>query len=431
MPAYNHGRFVEAAVESVLGQTLGDLELIAIDDASSDGTWDVLASIRDERLRLYRHDANQGAHATLNAALAMARGDFVAIINSDDIFHPCRLERMLAEAQTWDGAAGLAFSDVEFVGQDGGMVANHPRAIGYTALRDFCAELPPVAWFLAGNPAISTSNFFFSRVLAERTGGFAPLRYTHDWDWALRARRHGRLSWLREPLLRYRAHDANTLSEDDSWRHVHENSFVQARALLAMGRGEDGANALQHAAALVQAMLRNESLHPISLLCFLIQGLAGADDARLLAAATGGDGPWQLQTAAETAGLPPTLFHSLRHWQDRERTVIGQAALIEERWNIIQHMSGEIASRDKWISEQAASIADKDRRIAGQAALVEERWDTIQQMSGEIANRDRQVAELEAILAAQRAELKDLNGRLLVRVTRRLDRLGIPKGKMR
>ncbi|MFZ3174895.1 MAG: glycosyltransferase family A protein, partial [Thiobacillus sp.] len=82
MPAYKHAPYVRAAVESVLGQTYGNLELIAIDDASPDATWTVLQSFEDARLRRYRHDANQGAHATLNEALGMARGEFVAIINS-------------------------------------------------------------------------------------------------------------------------------------------------------------------------------------------------------------------------------------------------------------------------------------------------------------------------------------------------------------
>lgn len=53
-------------MERMLGQTYGNLELIAIDDASLDATWEVLQSLGDERLRLLRHDANLGAHATLN-----------------------------------------------------------------------------------------------------------------------------------------------------------------------------------------------------------------------------------------------------------------------------------------------------------------------------------------------------------------------------
>jgi glycosyltransferase involved in cell wall biosynthesis len=84
---------------SVLAQTLGDLELIVIDDASRDGTWDAIQSIRDPRLRAFRHKDNQGAHVTLNEGLGLASGDFLAILNSDDAFHPERLNAWWAPRQ--------------------------------------------------------------------------------------------------------------------------------------------------------------------------------------------------------------------------------------------------------------------------------------------------------------------------------------------
>ncbi len=118
MPAYNHAPYVRAAVESVLGQTYGNLELIAIDDASSDATWTVLQSFDDGRLRLHRHDTNQGAHATLNEALKLAKGEFIAIINSDDIFHPERFAACLKELELT--GADLVGTDIVLVDDDGG-----------------------------------------------------------------------------------------------------------------------------------------------------------------------------------------------------------------------------------------------------------------------------------------------------------------------
>jgi glycosyltransferase involved in cell wall biosynthesis len=95
VPAFNHEAYIVDALHSVLAQTLGDLELIVIDDASRDGTWDAIQSIRDPRLRAFRHKDNQGAHVTLNEGLGLASGDFLAILNSDDAFHPERLERLV------------------------------------------------------------------------------------------------------------------------------------------------------------------------------------------------------------------------------------------------------------------------------------------------------------------------------------------------
>ena len=123
MPAYNHERYVAAAVESVLSQTYPEWELIVIDDASQDGTWEVLQSFEDERLRLYRHDSNQGAHATLNEALGMARGEFVAIINSDDVFAPARIAACLETLHDTD--ADLVGSDIVLIDAAGEPVLEH------------------------------------------------------------------------------------------------------------------------------------------------------------------------------------------------------------------------------------------------------------------------------------------------------------------
>lgn len=103
MPSYNHARYVGAAVESVLAQTLHDIELIVIDDGSTDGTQEVLRGIRDERLRCVFRERNVGASAGSNDGLALARAPFVAMISSDDVFAPTKLERQL---RCWDEGAG-------------------------------------------------------------------------------------------------------------------------------------------------------------------------------------------------------------------------------------------------------------------------------------------------------------------------------------
>ncbi len=395
MPAYNHEPYVREAVGSVLAQTHANLELIVIDDASRDGTWAALSGFADARLKRRRHETNQGAHATLNEALAMARGEYLAILDSDDLYEPTRLERLLAEAVKLDPTAVFIVTDVAFIDAAGNPAEEHPRAVAYRALCRYCAGLPPSSWFLAGNPAIGTSNFFFSRALLDKVGPFSPLRYTHDWDWALRALGHARPVWLREALLRYRVHAANTLSEEDAWRHIHENSYVQGRALLtacANGDAEDEARRR------CLALLRNESLHPLSLLCFLIHGLAGVKMERLLALAGPAPEGWRLQALSAQGGCPPALFQSLPQLAGRERAIAAQTALIDERYAIIQHMSEEIAHRDQALSAQAA--------------LVEERMTIIDRMSGEIANRDGIIAGQQTSIETMGREIDTLKTRL-------------------
>src|SRR5689334_13827958 len=93
---YNHEPYVGEAIESVLAQTYRDFELILIDNGSTDGSRQVMQSFADERIRLILHDDNQSISRRLNEGVAAARGQFVSILYSDDLFLPQKLERQLA-----------------------------------------------------------------------------------------------------------------------------------------------------------------------------------------------------------------------------------------------------------------------------------------------------------------------------------------------
>lgn len=98
MPVYNGKRHVLAAIESILGQTLVDFEFIIIDDASTDGTADLLAECarRDSRISVLRNETNLGLTPTLNRGLQAAGAPIIARMDSDDISAPERLERQVA-----------------------------------------------------------------------------------------------------------------------------------------------------------------------------------------------------------------------------------------------------------------------------------------------------------------------------------------------
>jgi glycosyltransferase involved in cell wall biosynthesis len=409
MPSYNHAPYVRAAVESVLQQSYEDLELIAIDDASSDATWEVLQSFDDERLRRYRHAANQGAHATLNEAMGMAQGDYIAILNSDDIYSPMRLERLVEAATAVDSAELFMYSDVEFIDAAGASAGEHGRAVDYRALRAICNTLDPSNWFLAGNPAISTSNFFFSSSLAKKVGGFAPLRYTHDWDWALRACRQTMPIWFRETLLSYRVHPGNSLSEDDAWRHIHENSHVQAKALLARPLRADPET---ESFTACQALLYNLSFHPLGVLFYVLYHHAGVPDARLEELTVGERETRFLKNLALAVGFPEELFHSVRQLAEFKDVIAGQAALLQERWSAIHEMTEDIIERDRTIEAQAQLLVDRlnaieqmngmieerDRCIAAQGDMLQERYRSMAAQDDMIRERDRCIAAQEDML---------------------------------
>ncbi len=95
MASYNHANFVHQSVESALSQSFEDLELVVTDDGSSDGTADVLRSIRDPRFQLEIFPRNRGACDATNHTISRCRGEFVAILNSDDYFLPGKIGRQV------------------------------------------------------------------------------------------------------------------------------------------------------------------------------------------------------------------------------------------------------------------------------------------------------------------------------------------------
>ncbi len=263
VPLYNHERFVTDAIESIRDQGALVSEIIVIDDGSTDGSARVMQwlSGRDERIR-FRSQTNQGAHATLNSALAESGGEFIAILNSDDVFAPGRLER-LAAALDSDPGADLAASAVSFMDQRGRSVDN----AWYDSARQFQRETGDLGTALVnGNFLVSTSNFVIRRAALQRLGRFAALRYAHDLDFALRVLATGRrIAIVEQPLLRYRVHPANTIAEDH--RRVRAEWAVAAAAYLTVLWDAERAPPIdwEAADAMHTVLLRHELTRAVSL----------------------------------------------------------------------------------------------------------------------------------------------------------------------
>jgi glycosyltransferase involved in cell wall biosynthesis len=116
--SYNHERYVEAAIRSVLEQSFRDLELIVVDDGSSDGTAQRVAAIGDPRISLHVLPRNEGACAAMNHAIRRARGEYVAVLNSDDLFLPGKIERQVAVLDA-EPAVAAVFAHPTFIDERG------------------------------------------------------------------------------------------------------------------------------------------------------------------------------------------------------------------------------------------------------------------------------------------------------------------------
>ena len=95
MPVYNGERYLREAIDSILGQTYADFEFIILDDGSSDSSADIVRGYDDPRIRFVQNEKNMGVAATLNRGLDLARGEYIARMDADDISLPSRFERQL------------------------------------------------------------------------------------------------------------------------------------------------------------------------------------------------------------------------------------------------------------------------------------------------------------------------------------------------
>jgi len=221
IPSYNHARFIRSAIGSVLSQSYDRIELIVVDDGSTDESVKYLREIKDPRYSFYCQE-NKGAHVAINRGLGLAEGEFLAILNSDDVFHPDRIQKLMAEFRK-DAAVELLSTWIQIIDADDrecGVKEGwhnlepwptaHPE-LSFQQTDDFGLNL------LMGNFVATTGNIVMRRSLYERIGGMRNLRFAHDWDFVLRAAASAKCRLIPEPLLKYRVHDKNTQHTNRAW----------------------------------------------------------------------------------------------------------------------------------------------------------------------------------------------------------------------
>jgi glycosyltransferase involved in cell wall biosynthesis len=234
IPSHQHARFVAEAIRSVAVQDVPELELIVVDDGSSDGSGDVirrtLAEIGLARVQ-FIEQPNEGAHRAIARGIDAATGDVLAILNSDDRFHPQRFARMAREFP----ASGdfLAFSAVTMIDAAGDALgADSSPMRGYQHALYEATRCPSIGFaLLRNNIAVTSGNFVFTRTLYEKIGGFQPFQLAHDWDFALQALVHVEPIFVPEPLLDYRTHGDNTRLGSDADSVNEEGRAILVRYL--------------------------------------------------------------------------------------------------------------------------------------------------------------------------------------------------------
>jgi glycosyltransferase involved in cell wall biosynthesis len=218
IPSYNHQEYIIQAVTSVINQTYENIEIIVIDDGSTDLSLKYLKEMSDPRLKVISQ-ANSGAHAAINRGLSLAKGDFLAILNSDDLYYNRRIEKAIDFFEM--------NPNIEFISTWIELINKNDRTIGikegWSNLEPWRIERPEKSYQMTNdftlnslmwNFVATTSNFIMRRSVFEAIGSMRNLRFAHDWDYLLRIVCKFKCHLLPETLIKYRIHDRNTIYSD-------------------------------------------------------------------------------------------------------------------------------------------------------------------------------------------------------------------------
>ena len=208
VPCFNHSQFLVESVEGILRQSYRDLELIIIDDCSSDKSWEIISSLAscDPRIRPIRHERNQGVSSSRNDGLRAAIGAFIGFCDADDVWEDEKLKfqvDLLESNPDYD----IAYCDSVIIDQNGS-----PTRQRFSDL--FPPPKPPSGWLFAElveRNFINTQSVIARKECLHRTGHFdEDLKVLEDWWYWIRLSRHHRFLYSQEPLAKYRMHPRST-----------------------------------------------------------------------------------------------------------------------------------------------------------------------------------------------------------------------------
>lgn len=364
VPTRNQARYIGAAVAGALEQDLDDIEVLVHDDASSDDTAAVVKELGDPRVRYLRHPRPLGVARNRNSCLAVARGRYIAWLDSDDAYLPGMLERQVTVLES-EPSVGLMHGAFEVIDEDGERLPPWPRPFQEDTVE------PAIAAFgqlLVANE-ITTSTVVVRRSSHDLAGQFASDigGSSSDWDMWLRIALLADVAYTATPVARYRQH-AGTISRrtSQSGERLRCDVRVVRRTLGRRAPVPDRrrAAAKAHAALAARALLyagdsftrarRAESIRAVMLATRLAPRTIGVLAPRLLRATARGDDYTCYRTtktmlARLAEELEGTRYATkLRRAADSDPAWDGVLARIAETMRQVIPPDAVVASVTKW-----------------------------------------------------------------------------------
>lgn len=239
IPSYNHERFIEECIQSVLNQTFQDFEIIITDDASIDQTVELIEQFKDSRIKLFRHLKNKGASIAANNCITHAQGKYIAMLSSDDAWYPEKLE-IQVEYLEQHPEIGAVFGKVDWVDETGQIITN--KNFPYTNLFEVSnrSRFEWLSYFFYTGNCLCHPCSLVRRECYQKTGLFNPaFANLPDFDLWIRLCLHYEITILDQKLIRFRKMadesnaSANTITTRVRNRFEYQyilNSYLQITA---------------------------------------------------------------------------------------------------------------------------------------------------------------------------------------------------------
>jgi glycosyltransferase involved in cell wall biosynthesis len=230
MPVYNEDKYLEGAIDSILNQTLEDIEFIIVDDGSKDGTKKIIRSYSNKKIKVIRNEENKGISDSRNRGIGEASGKYIACMDGDDISHPERLERQVNFLEE-NGHIGILGAKADFIDADG----------NFTGRWSIPTEPDLIAWRLLFNSCIIGPSVMMRRKLIEDLGGYEPwASQADDYELWTRAVQETRITTLPNTLYKLRRHSGSvTVSRREEQIRVVAKAAPQLHRSLLGSRTDE------------------------------------------------------------------------------------------------------------------------------------------------------------------------------------------------
>ena len=238
---YNHARFVEDAIRSVLSQTYTNIQLIVVDDASQDNSAEVISMIvkKNPKIIFSSQKQNTGNCKAFNNALSHARGEFVIDLAADDILMPDRIEKGIAFFLNQTDKVGVLFADAEWIDESGKHLYVHSKRFPHNTI-----PTGDIYIDLIGKYFICSPSMMFRMSVIRHLGGYDETLAYEDFDFWIRSSRIFHYGYAPEVSVRKRVVRGSMSASQFKSSDQQRSTYAVCCKILSLNKNNDEAHAL-------------------------------------------------------------------------------------------------------------------------------------------------------------------------------------------